>query len=541
MKSACFLAFEVESPQLRSTWGALPDRSSLPLPLQHGYGPQAKQYPLQEPEPRVSHAPALEPQVPAPPCSPDAQKQTEPTVQPMIADDIWPHAQLNQPEVVLPPVQHVELEDVPPPDQPAQPELAVFPEPELEIQPVLLPEVMEPSPSEQSPPSADPEGMSEVPKPLTSLPELARVVRLQRYQAQRCHQLQRQLLDLQVATARTFRLATIASSIQRILAECIRTEDKATFLTLFTSFQRTLEGCTKNLTLPLEHDIGDISSAQSCLSQLPETSRASITDFLSQIHHNGNFIADRIASLTHKEILALLPDRVYSRLSESVLGSSSGNPYRACRHLGFIMDSQTELLETHAFASPLETLIHSMQGFSIRHGHDERRALEVWSTVCSRLIAEQKPGFEKLVPTVLDIWAASSPWPGKDRLQLWILQTLRAGSFLTEQPAKQTFRMRIQGRPEGPVEDQVKADRFYTQAVHGLLDLLVDPSGATVIPEPVLRMCHAIWARLGHAPDIQRRFPNFVVTRWLFSPHFFDATTLPEVSLSQLQTEIGLC
>ncbi|KAH9831048.1 hypothetical protein Tdes44962_MAKER02125 [Teratosphaeria destructans] len=427
-----------------------------------------------------------------------------------------------------------------------QPRPLVVPQPEprrdsSSVPPILISAQLEEHlPRDVPPPAAAAQPVSlpeDVSARVPSVNALARLARLERYQDRRRHEVQRQLLDLQITTARTARLARSATSVLRGLAECIRLEDKANFVNLFGSFQRALNECADP---PFPHLQGNefrtdqSEPAESYLDTLPEGHYAAVLAFLAEIRHSGDFIADRIATLSQKEVLALLPEHGASKFSESVLGSSLGNYSRSSCHLGLVVDTESDLLETQAFGSPLETLVSATRGYGISTDFEDRRSLAVWSTVCSRLIMEQKTGSEKLVPAVLDIWAASASWPGKARLELWILQTLRKGSFLTEQPAKQTFRVRIQARPEPPFEDRAKVDRFYESAVHGLMELLADTAGASVIPEPVLQMCQAIWERLSPSPSHQRGFPLFVVRRWLFSSFFSDALALPERTITFL-------
>ncbi|TKA83580.1 hypothetical protein B0A55_00417 [Friedmanniomyces simplex] len=88
--------------------------------------------------------------------------------------------------------------------------------------------------------------------------------------------------------------------------------------------------------------------------------------------------------------------------------------------------------------------------------------------------------------------------------------------------------MRIQVRPEIPALEDVQAEAFYVDAVNQLLELLSDTSGATVIPEPVLRMCRAIWTKLPQDSGHQRGLSRFLLTRWLFSSFIMDAIVLPE-------------
>ncbi|GAB1725245.1 hypothetical protein NU195Hw_g3996t1 [Hortaea werneckii] len=228
------------------------------------------------------------------------------------------------------------------------------------------------------------------------------------------------------------------------------------------------------------------------------------------------------------ELLALLPENLAARSSDSVFGSSTGSRSRVAAHLGYLADVQTDMLSSGSFSSTLETMILSVRDLSMPQAIEERRSLDLWSTVCARLIIEQKPGSEKLVPAVLDIWTSSCHWPGKTRIGLWIAETLRKGAFLVEQPSKQSFRIRVHGRPDSSANDEKRSEEFYSQATDALLELLADPSNVSVIPNKALEMCRAIWTKLQTSPGHQRGFPHFILTRWLFSSFLVQVVTLPE-------------
>ncbi|RMX71249.1 hypothetical protein D0869_15826, partial [Hortaea werneckii] len=81
-------------------------------------------------------------------------------------------------------------------------------------------------------------------------------------------------------------------------------------------------------------------------------------------------------------------------------------------------------------------------------------------------------------------------------------------------------------------DDEKKSEEFYSQATDALLELLADPSNASVIPNKALEMCRAIWTKLQTSPGHQRGFPHFILTRWLFSSFLVQVVTLPEVWLN---------
>lgn len=393
-------------------------------------------------------------------------------------------------------------------------------------------------------PTADGEDHGTAASEILSLTEVTRLLRVQQYRRRKCHQAQSQLHALQFAAARSARLLNGLCSIRSTLAECIRSEDKLSFANLHDAFQ---DACT---AVPSQNDGAepDVSSTEHLLTYpssfmdgLSGSSHDAITDFLAKVRHDGTFIADRMSALSHKELLALLPEKQKGSTQESVFGTSGRGSSRLSKPLGYVVDSQLDQLSTCGFASSLESLICTTRAIGGHTAKEKVREMDTWATVAAKLIVEQKPGSEKLVPVLLNLWSGFHTWPGSDRLGQWISQTLQDGWFLLEQPTKPTFRMRVQGRPEGSVEDEVRTEAFYTRAVNSLLDLLGDTSGASLIPGGAIALSRAISRHLSASPGHQRAFPRFVMTRWLFPAFFHEAITLPEVRSSRHTVRFHLC
>lgn len=369
---------------------------------------------------------------------------------------------------------------------------------------------------------------------LPSLNDLTQLSQLEKYQTKECRKFQDRLHQAQTAAARASRLAQTARSVQRTLAECIKSEDKHSFLNLCNAFHDALD-CTEatngsskaQATVP----VCNVDYPDSFLDAVGAESRAVILDFIGKVRHDGHFVADRLAALTHKELVSLLPEKGRPKSTDSIFGSSPRTSSRTSRHLGFVADGQTELLSSFEFGSLLETLVFAVRGISNVELASDPTATDLWSTVCARMISDQKPGFERFVPAVINLWATSSPWPGKDRLDTWLSQVLQDGTPLLEQPNKQTFRVRAQGQADSNAESEARIAQYLANSVNSLLELLGDPKEATVIPQGALNMCHAISRKLQQSHHQQQAFPNFVLTRWLFSSFVLDAITLPEASL----------
>ncbi|KAM3417880.1 hypothetical protein BST61_g6100 [Cercospora zeina] len=365
------------------------------------------------------------------------------------------------------------------------------------------------------------------------LSEITHLLRRQKYHKRRCLHAQEDLHRLQLATAKAARLRLTAHAVQRTLAECIRSEDKSSFANLLHAFQDVCEDAAKSSHPPVPGAIPAPVPAkpfESFLNDISTASRNVVLDLLAKLRYDGHFLAERIAALTPKELHALLPERVVSRSSDSVFASSSTRTSRNSRPLGFAVDAQVDVLNAHAYGSPLEALIFA-PGLPLLNDHtDRQRTTEVWATVCAKVITEQKPGSERLVPALLDIWSKFEPWLGKDRLETWMLQTLQRGAFVLEQPTKQTFRARVEGRPDVSAQDDARMEAFYAEAADSLLALFGDQHSPSVIPPGALSFCQAVSRKLRDSPQ-QRNLPSFILTRWLFNSFMMDLVNLPEAHM----------
>ncbi|KJY02303.1 hypothetical protein TI39_contig67g00001, partial [Zymoseptoria brevis] len=362
---------------------------------------------------------------------------------------------------------------------------------------------------------------------VTPLHEISRLLRQQKYHKSRSRYAEERLRYLQIAAARTNRLTCASRSVQHTLAECIKTEDKNSFVNLLHAFHDATDDILQ-ASVPSTGSEHAKSSHGSFLEDPTPSSRTTVLDLMSKVRHDGPFLADQLENLSQKELVALLPDWSSLRPNDSIFASSQRNSSRNSRPLGFVVDAQVDLVSSYSYCSPLETLIFGTQSLSTFGQISDTRATDVWSTVCARLISTQKPGSERLVPAVLDIWASFVPWPGKDRLETWILETLNRGSFLLDLSSRHTFKARIEGRTEAPAEEELRTEAFYSRAVNGLLDLLADTSSGSVLPPGALTLARTIFDKLADCPGHQRGLPQFLITRWLSSSFLMDAVTLPE-------------
>jgi hypothetical protein len=367
--------------------------------------------------------------------------------------------------------------------------------------------------------------------PVPDLNEISYLLRQAKYYKQRRTQTQRLFHRLQTAASRTQRLAIASRHVRRTLAECLRSEDKHSFAHMFNTFQTA---CDQLPVLPLadaldSEPVPSLSEAHadSFLEEISSSSRETTLNLLMRLRYDKDFVADRVALLSHKELIALLFDGSSSRRAESVLGGSQRTNARSAKPLGFVVDRVVEDISTSGYRSSLETLVH-LHNATGEGGSAYGRSTEMWAHVAGRLIAERKPGGDRLTSALLDIWSFPGDWPGKDRLQTWMLHTLHRGQFILEQPSRQSFRMRVQGQVDLSADETVRTNAFYSESVNELLDILGDPHGASVVPDAALDFTSAIHASLDGSPNHQRDLPSFVTTRWLFGSFLVNLIVLPE-------------
>ncbi|KAK3714830.1 hypothetical protein LTR37_007565 [Vermiconidia calcicola] len=345
-----------------------------------------------------------------------------------------------------------------------------------------------------------------------SMSELSLLFSTERYQRRKCLQAQDQLYHAHLVAARTARLLHTARSFQRTLAECIKAEDKHSFVNLFNAFHDTLADCSETTNgrgeTALEDDENCLSYPALFIDGLPASSRTAILDFLSKVRQDGDFVADRLAASSHKELVSLLPDKGHSRSTDSVFGSSPRMSSRMSKHLGYVADVQTDCLSSFECGSPLETLMLSVRDISGTPLHLDSVAVDLWATVCARLISEQKPGSERFVPAVIDIFSSCCPWPGKERLGVWISSILESGYFLLEQPSKQSFRLRVQGQAEITAEDESRAEAFYESAVHSLLKLKHGNTASLEVSQLVRSLADRLQGWQSHIKEALLRDPR---------------------------------
>ncbi|EPE33254.1 hypothetical protein GLAREA_06266 [Glarea lozoyensis ATCC 20868] len=369
----------------------------------------------------------------------------------------------------------------------------------------------------------------------TTLEELAHLVRLSTYQEKkRTHsrvRLQRSL----VSTALSARLARCGELSHRTLVDNFRGDEKKAFANLYNAIHDVRNSCdaTRRYAL-LEPDLDGVrpngngdETLSTFMHDIPRRSRETLTRFLTQIRTNPDYLASRLASLSHSELSALTIFHQGLEPVESVLPfhTRSKSHLPSAHRNSPQAPTAVERLLSFQRHDPLSALIHTC--FANSAGPDsleDLRRTDVWATACARLINDSKSGLDPFVCSVLNVWTAMRDWSGRSNMEWYLMKILEDGAFLLEKAEDQAG-TRIHVEPRN-AKDSIAADEFYASAIQGLFEIVDDP-GAGGIPEGLLELGNAILRKVDD-PKRNASTKVFLVSKWLFSTFLLNVIVHPE-------------
>lgn len=378
-----------------------------------------------------------------------------------------------------------------------------------------------------------------IPTSATSLAELAHLIRLQGYQEQRKAHSRVRLHRWLVSSALSARLVHCGELAYRTLVDDFRSDDKKGFASLYNALNDVRNSCdaTRQYAL-LEPDL-DFAKSKSMKSDKPLSSSTflnevpskildDLLDFISEIRTNPDFLAARISTLSQQELASLSSFRQAMDPIDSVMAMQARGKNVGAHKPSQQGSNPVERLLSFQRHDPLAALVYSI--FANSSGPDsaeDLRRTDVWATTCAKLIKDIKPGSEKFIKTVLDVWAGMREWPGKANLELYLMQALQDGQFLLEKAEEQSARS-----PAQPVarstKDTIAADEYFDRVVKRLFEVVDDEPSAGGIPEGVLEIGNAILRKLDEEKNLRKASQNFFVSRWLFSTFLLNAIIHPE-------------
>ncbi|KAH7067893.1 hypothetical protein FB567DRAFT_615477 [Paraphoma chrysanthemicola] len=380
-----------------------------------------------------------------------------------------------------------------------------------------------------------------IPTSATSLAELAHLIRLQGYQEQRKAHSRVRLHRWLVSSALSARLVHCGELAYRTLVDNFRSDDKKGFAALYNGLNDVRNSCdaTRQYAL-LEPDLEfgksksmrseKSFSASTFLNDVPSKILDDLLDFISEIRTNPDFLAARISSLSQQELASLSSFRQALDPIDSVMAMQARGKNIGAHKANQQGSNPVERLLSFQRHDPLAALVYTI--FANSSGPDsaeDLRRTDVWATTCAKLIKDTKPGSEKFIMTVLDVWAGMREWPGKANLELYLMQALQDGQFLLEKAEEQPARLGTQPVARS-TKDTIAADEYFEKVVKRLFEVVDDEPSAGGIPEGVLEIGNAILRKLDEEKNLRKASQNFFVSRWLFSTFLLNAIIHPEAS-----------
>lgn len=348
--------------------------------------------------------------------------------------------------------------------------------------------------------------MASVPEEPVSLSALLDAIRLDVQQSRRARTQRVLLHKTHQAIARNGHLTSLTYQIRMTLVDCIRSEDKDSFATLYKAVKEASSQDPTPSALSEDHGLD-------WCARLTQGSRSALLAFLAKLRFNPTYLAARISSLSQKQLLALLPG---SGKAESVLGQTTS---RSTLPLGYAVDQLIDYISANTPVCVLDSIWNV-----VRTNEDIGQCQGIWANVCARLISEQKPGSEKVVVHLINRFSEAHPQPAYTVLEDWMTDTLDQGRFLLERP--RSFRQRIELNHDTRTDEVQRSETFFANAVSSLLEIL---GHGRLFSQDTLNFSIKILDNLQGSPKHHRAYPAFVVTRWLALSYLPDLLCSPEV------------
>jgi hypothetical protein len=324
--------------------------------------------------------------------------------------------------------------------------------------------------------------------------------------------------------------------------EYFRNDDKKRFAELHSALHDVRSSCdaTRRYAL-LEPDLENSYSKASTnhpdssakfstfMHEIPSKIRLEILAFISEIRTNPDFLAARIASLSEQELLALTSFRPASNES-SVLASGKFTQKKGV--LAPTASPVERLLSFHRHDSLSALIFTVFANSSGPESSEDIRRTDAWATTCARLVLENRPGWERFIPRVLDVWADMRDWPVKDSLELYLMQILQEGQFLLDKAENATGGPgSLEEKPARNKPLEYASSEFFDRAVQKLMSLIDGDAFAGGLPDGMLELGHAIISKLRHSKKHARMAEIFILVHWFFGTFLYHALIYPEVPL----------
>ncbi|KAG2415827.1 hypothetical protein HFD88_007019 [Aspergillus terreus] len=369
-----------------------------------------------------------------------------------------------------------------------------------------------------------------------SFEDLAVRYRQNLHKQARRRRLEHRLHATKVSLGISARLVRVGAAVQRGLVERLKYDDKVNFIALYHTLL-DLQESGDSIRQPHSHrhaSSEDWSSVDATSDRAPDfflqlspQSRTDLVHILRLVRSDAHFLYERLCCLTPTQLSALVA--ASTPAWEAAEFTFPSGP-RSRTHTSFAKRSPSNALpfKDHILAfertDPLSTLLFNVYASPLPADSPEARLrLDVWSSVCAKLIADGGSRYFPLITHILAAWTTGSEWKARPKFELYLMDILQTGAFLLEHvdtPPGLAF----DAEPPDPLRTDV-AEEFFASAVDALFELLDDPDGG--FPHAVMELSCAIMAKLDR-PDCRDRFLEILYVQWFFSKFLCGALTYPE-------------
>ncbi|KAL3478453.1 hypothetical protein BJX99DRAFT_256574 [Aspergillus californicus] len=369
-------------------------------------------------------------------------------------------------------------------------------------------------------------------RPKVSFEELAGRYRKNQHKQARRKKLERRLLATKVSMGVSARLIRIGAAVQRGLVDRLKHEDKANFIALYHTMVDLQEPCAlaarRHLHEPEPWEDW-ASSRESTMDRTPDffqqlspQSRADLLDILQSVRTDPQFVFERLCSLTPTQLSTLISSSVSSWEAGGDNSFSPTSRSRISKTSAASAISFKDRVLAFERTDPLSTLLFNVYAAPLNSEAPEAKLrLDMWSSVCAKLIADGASRSYALIDHILTLWSTGSGWKAKPKFELYLMDILQTGAFLLEHIAPPPG---LEMDPIDPLRTDV-AEEFFASTADALLELLDDPDAG--LPQTVVQLSKAILQKLDRE-DCRDRFLDFLFVQWFFSKFLYGALTYPE-------------
>ena len=273
-----------------------------------------------------------------------------------------------------------------------------------------------------------------------------------------------------------------------------------------------------------------LDNNQSWIRQIPASNQNTIVDFLRRVRNDPDFLATRIGMLSPPELGALTSSYHPAGVELSVLANHSHGMTQFYSRDSQMMKLSRRMDNIQHFhdQDPFFTLMYCIFDAAAKPDSlESARRNDVWSSVCSKIITEKKPGNEELIIAVADSFMSFDDWDLKPRMEAYIQTVLAEGSFLVDPLASSIL------DPTNSLESKnadyaLRKEEFIQKSLNALFDLIASAPNGEALPRTPRDFVQVTLGKIQET-QLQETAKDFYISRWYFASFLSSILVYPEV------------